>query len=253
LHSGTYNGAFTPTGHNHAGVIDPPGSNIVFYRFIGQDTGGAYYEFVNLFGGYASNLVVRGGPFPADGPFAVTGTADFLNGAFPGVPVMVSGTSANGVIDLAVQIGGAGLPFGMSSTWRVVANRAGELPAAPPAPAPVGAPIISTQVQFKQIINEIEGNCGGGPGVGSDLSPQTPTPITIDWQNHLITIDDSLPSAFDPVSGFSSVVWADGRRSDVTITRNGLTGSSGFSPFPGCMVGFDTSATVVPGQPSLYP
>lgn len=117
-------------------------------------------------------------------------------------------------------------------------------------------------MQFKQIISSVSGNCGGQPPeVGTDLSLPTPSTVVIDWANHTIQIGDSLVSPFNPDTGFASVTWGTGdqRRSDVIVTPEGLAGTSSFFPFwnipqgATCQIMLTTTASVVPGQPLLFP
>jgi hypothetical protein len=133
-------------------------------------------------------------------------------------------------------------------------------PSATPTPtlAPV-PPIITSQLQFTQIINRYTGTCPPNvPPPGTNASSANPSTVVVDWQHHTIKVGDSNVSPFDPGTRAAQVTWPDGRSSNVTIGPTGLSGESGFFPYPtnasysNCMVIFTTSAVVVDGQ-SLVP
>lgn len=131
------------------------------------------------------------------------------------------------------------------------------------APTPIPGPIIiTTQLQFTQIITSVTGACGGAPPmVGQNLSPGSPTMVVLDWTNHTIKVGDSQVSAFNPQTYFTTILYGTGdqRQTAATLNPNGLSGTSSFYPYwsipagATCFVTLSTNATVVGGQPPLFP
>jgi hypothetical protein len=253
LQSGAYNGTVTTIRNPHTGVINPDGLNVIVYRYLGADSGLPYYELLNVFGGYASNLVLRGGPFEPDGAFDLVGTADFLDGAYPGVPVRATGTLVDREVSMNVRIGPGDLPFAEDAEWHYTLRYAGELPTTAPSPPAQSAPIVVTTIVITQVVSALTGNCGAGVHVGDDFSPDAPSDLTVDWRNRTVNLGDSLPSPFDPFTGDTIISWADGRETAGRLGRTGLTGTSHFNPFSGCSVDFTTTGAADADLYSTFP
>jgi hypothetical protein len=136
----------------------------------------------------------------------------------------------------------------------------------PPAQQPQASgadQILNLNMQFTQAVLRNEGTCpGNAPAVGTDLSPRTPTKVTINKTKGTIQLENSDGTKSDvatinPTTGMALITYqgaVDNRSSTVKVTDTTLEGDSSFFPFRGrpggeqyvnCKVVLRTTAKVV--------